>query len=497
MADLRTRLSHPPVRSRPRRDTCHPRLEWRYPGGATAVCTVLALTGAAVATALSGPGSWLPTLGLAAVLTAVAGLPLWWYGRRTNATKPSDTRTPQRGSEGVRSVKETMKQSSTGAASNAYAQSAAEGGTPEPTLWRMRTTVREEPGSLAALCATFARQEIDILALQTHPLGETTVDEFLLRAPGGLGAGELTAATRSAGGSDTWLERADAHDLVDTPTRVLGMAARTALDSSELPLALRELLGRCRIRSLPPASASTTAGTGPDSEASARSLSWEGKFEETLIRLPDPAGGVLVIERPHLAFTPTEFARARALVELDARLGRRLPSRRETLDLPEEHAITVRRVDTRDLPEAKAMHVRCSPRTLAQRYHGPLGDADRYLQHLLSPRFGRTLAVESSSGNIVALGHLLWDGEETEVALLIEDDWQRRGIGAQLLRQLIKLAVEARCGQVYAVTGASNTGMIATMRSLGLPLDYQFEEGTVVISAPLAPLAAAAPDGHR
>ena len=78
MADLRTRLSHPPVRSRPRRDTCHPRLGWRYPGGAAAVCTVLALTGAAVATALSGPGSWLPTLGLAAVLTAVTGLPLWY-----------------------------------------------------------------------------------------------------------------------------------------------------------------------------------------------------------------------------------------------------------------------------------------------------------------------------------------------------------------------------------------------------------------------------------
>ncbi|MEU5227628.1 hypothetical protein AB0G82_00005, partial [Streptomyces anulatus] len=29
--------------------------------------------------------------------------------------------------------------------------------------------------------------------------------------------------------------------------------------------------------------------------------------------------------------------------------------------------------------------------------------------------------------------HLLWDGDETEVALLVEDDWQRRGIGSELL----------------------------------------------------------------
>ncbi|MFE7415517.1 GNAT family N-acetyltransferase, partial [Streptomyces laurentii] len=358
-------------------------------------------------------------------------------------------------------------------------------------LWRLRTTVRDTPGSLAALCTVLARHEVDILALQTHPLAEGTVDEFLLRTPAGLPAQTLTRAVAAAGGTGTWTERADAHDLVDAPTRVLGLATRTALDSAELPLALRQLLGRCTLRSVPP----TTLGGRPAGEPAPV----EGVLAKTTMRLRDPDGGTLIVERPYLPFTPTEFARARALVELDARLGPRVPPHRSVLTLPKGEQITVRRADRRDLTAARALHDRCSTRTLRARYHGPVADAGRYLDHLLSPRFGRTLAVQTASGRIVALGHLLWDGDETEVALLVEDDWQRRGIGAELLRRLVGMAREADCASVYAVTQASNTGMVAAMRALRLPLDYQVEEGTLVVTARLAPhpAAPATPAGAR
>lgn len=347
----------------------------------------------------------------------------------------------------------------------------------ETALWRMRTTVQDTPGSLAALCTTFARHRVDILTLQTHPLADGTVDEFLLRAPASLQAQHLTQEVSAAGGTSTWIERADAHDLVDTPTRVLGLATRTALDAAELPLALRQLLGRCTIHSRPALSL-TGRPTGDTPPV-------EGVLEETVMRLRDPNGGAITVERPYLPFTPTEFARARALVELDARLGSRIPRSEDVLTLPEGNEITVRRVDQSDLAAARAMHDRCSERTLGLRYHGPVGDADRYLNHLLSPRFGRTLAVQTASGRLVALGHLLWDGDETEVALLVEDDWQRRGIGSELLGRLVALAIEAGCGSVYAVTQSSNTGMVAAMRGLGLPLDYQIEEGTLVVTARL------------
>ena len=39
---------------------------------------------------------------------------------------------------------------------------------------------------------------------------------------------------------------------------------------------------------------------------------------------------------------------------------------------------------------------------------------------------------------------------------------------------------------VYAVTQAGNTALIGAMRRLALPLDYQVEDGTLVITAHLA-----------
>ncbi|MFJ1899796.1 GNAT family N-acetyltransferase [Streptomyces sp. NPDC088115] len=409
----------------------------------------------------------------ALALTATAAFHTWWARRHSHAPPP-DT-------DGGAGPEAAAQRPSVAAVHlNPGPESAPASGTEstETALWRMRTTVRDAPGSLAALCIVLAQHRIDILTLQTHPLAKGTVDEFLLRAPAALPASRLTRAISAAGGGSTWIERADAHDLVDAPTRMLGLATRTALDAAELPLALRQLLGRCTIHSLPavPVTGRATGETAPV----------EGVLEETVMRLRDPSGGVITVERPYLPFTPTEFARARALVELDARLGHRVPRSEHVLTLPEGNEITVRRADHADLEAARAMHDRCSEQTLRLRYHGPVRDADRYLDHLLSPRFGRTLAVQTASGRLVALGHLLWDGDETEVALLVEDDWQRRGIGSELLGRLVALAAEAGCESVYAVTQASNTGMVAAMRALSLPLDYQIEEGTLVITARLS-----------
>lgn len=446
-----------------------------------ALFTAVAVADAVANMIAHGPDGPVLLVASAIALIITAAFHTWW-SRHHGHAPPADATSADGASADATSGR------------SASAPSGAEENTDTDTaLWRMRATVRDAPGSLAALCTVLARRRVDILTLQTHPLATGTVDEFLLRAPAALPARQLTSEVSLAGGSDIWIERADAHDLVDAPTRVLGLATRTALDAAELPLALRQLLGRCTIHSLPAVS--------PTGRPTGESAPVEGVLESTTMRMRDPSGGVITVERHHLPFTPTEFARARALVELDARLGPRVPRSRDVLTLPEGR-ITVRRADQSDVDAASAMHERCSEHTLGLRYHGPVGDADRYLDHLLSPRHGRTLKVQTASGRLVALGHLLWDGDETEVALIVEDAWQRRGIGSELLGRLVALAVEAGCASVYAVTQASNTGMVAAMRGLGLPLDYQIEGGTLVVTARLkgtderqAPATEQAPHG--
>lgn len=272
------------------------------------------------------------------------------------------------------------------------------------------------------------------------------------------------------------------------PPRTGRRAAAGPRYARELPSALRLLLGRCTIRAVPAGSPHcrrpATAGTGR-----AASGAHGG---ETVLRLPDPASdGTLVVERPQRPFTAAEFTEAQALLELDARRngGAGDGNGQEPLALPGGEPLSVRPAGPEAHSAARALHQRCSPRTLAQRYHGPVADVDRYLAHLLSPRFGSTLAVEADTSagerRLVALGHLLWDGEESEVALLVEDGWQGRGIGGALLRRLLVLAADAGFQEVYAVAQTSNAAMLAAVRGLGLPVDEQFEDGAVVLGLTL------------
>ncbi|MFF2121794.1 GNAT family N-acetyltransferase [Kitasatospora sp. NPDC058184] len=159
------------------------------------------------------------------------------------------------------------------------------------------------------------------------------------------------------------------------------------------------------------------------------------------------------------------------------------PSR---LSLPDGTGLLLRPAGPADRAAALAMHGRCSPAALRLRYHGPVRDAGRYLDHLLDPRHGRSYAVTAPDGRILALGHLMWDDGEAELAVLVEDGWQRHGLGAALLRRLSATARAAGVRTVYAVTQGGNTGLIAAMRRLDAPLDFRAEDGTLVITATLA-----------
>jgi predicted amino acid-binding ACT domain protein len=168
-------------------------------------------------------------------------------------------------------------------------------------MWQLRTTLRDRPGSLAALSGKLAALNVNILAIQVHPTKNGVADELLVAAPQGVTVREIAAAIDAGGGADIVVAAADTHDLVDPPTRALALAVRAATDSRSLPHALAELLRATTVGEPAPVGASDADGTK--------------------VQIRDHTGTLVTLSRPGLPFTPAELSRAQALIDLCARLG--------------------------------------------------------------------------------------------------------------------------------------------------------------------------------
>ena len=118
-------------------------------------------------------------------------------------------------------------------------------------LWRVRTTLSDRPGSLAALARHCGEQGVNILGLQIFPGVHGVTDELVLRGPAGWGTGEVARLIESAGGSRVTVARCTEHALVDGPIQYLHALRRVAHDPGTLAEMLARLLdaSRCRTTS--------------------------------------------------------------------------------------------------------------------------------------------------------------------------------------------------------------------------------------------------------
>jgi len=169
--------------------------------------------------------------------------------------------------------------------------------------WRIRATVRDVPGSLAGVTAALAAHRYDIVSMQVLAVSDGVVDEFLVRTPDGATAAGIAEVTELGGGRDVRVVPADVHEFVDLPTRVLTIAARAASSRTDSTHLLRAVLGDCDISWQP-------------SKRPCEPTTDDGRS----IRLVAPEGGLVEITRPLLPFTPVEFARAEAVLDLQRRL---------------------------------------------------------------------------------------------------------------------------------------------------------------------------------
>lgn len=315
-------------------------------------------------------------------------------------------------------------------------------------LWRIRATVDDRPGYLSVLTASLALRSVNILAVQVHTTEEGAVDDFLVDAPDSLVEADIMAAVLKGRGRDAFVTRAEAQGLADQPTRALVLAGRLVHEPETLGETLLALLDATDVRWRPGA-ASEQPG-----------------FHGGRMTLADPAGGSYEVLRALPAFTPAEYARAQALVEVAGSVVRQ---RREhvTLLLADGAELVVRQAMKDDLGAARELHESCSAATLGNRYLGGVIPGDARLARLLEPAHGMTLVAATPTGGVVAMANLVAEGELGEVALLVDDDWQRRGLGTALLRRLHAHAERSGFAAVVAHTGAGNVAMLRTLRRLG------------------------------
>lgn len=325
----------------------------------------------------------------------------------------------------------------------------------QQTLWRLRASVTDTPGRLARLAGALAALGADIRTMQVHPVAGGVVDEVLLHVPTRVSRRELIAAVETAGGCEVTAERADVRELDDVPTRTANLAIDLVNGRTDLIRALRALLGQVAVhwQEVPE----------PPLEV--------GSFTGGAMCLADPGGGVLVLKRPGGSFTPAEFARARAIVDLAESCRARV---RPVLDVARTASgaeLTVRLADRADVELVSAFHERCSSAARYRRYFSPgPTPGERGLQRLLTPALGRSLLALAPDGHVVGMGNLIYDGDSGELALLVRDDWQRQGVGTALARKLVEQAEELGIGTLTAHTHVDNTAIARTLRGAGLRL---------------------------
>jgi GNAT superfamily N-acetyltransferase len=133
-----------------------------------------------------------------------------------------------------------------------------------------------------------------------------------------------------------------------------------------------------------------------------------------------------------------------------------------------------------DLPFVLAMTARCSRETLFHRFHG-FTDGGGYIRGLFSGEREDAMFVARSGLACVGLASLDRDGTGVaHVGVLVEDAWQRQGIGSLLLAALADAARARRCRIVHADVLGEDNFIVRMLRRVG-PLRVSIEVGTLSV----------------
>jgi len=138
-----------------------------------------------------------------------------------------------------------------------------------------------------------------------------------------------------------------------------------------------------------------------------------------------------------------------------------------------------------------AFHDSLSPRSVYRRFFSAhprlsVGEVERFT-HV--DYVDRMAFVVTDEDRIVAVGRYerLPETDEAEVAFVVTDAYQHRGIGSRLLVHLAEAARGNGIAQFHAQTLSENRDMLSVFLASGYPVTTTSEAGTVTVRFPIYP----------
>ncbi len=304
-------------------------------------------------------------------------------------------------------------------------------------LWRVRTTVADEPGVLAELARACGDAGVNILGLQMFPGLVGVTDELVVRAPRNWSEDDVAELIASAGCTPDLVVPCSPIVLADQTLRHLKALHAVIDDPSAL---LREVAGLLE------------GSLGRSDTASEP------------IEIPVGVDTLTFYRSTPLALT--EYARISAFAELAASLLQPQPARDRRDDEPlPTGEVVIRHATDGDAEAVVAMLDRCSSDTVFLRFDSLLTG--------LHPRMARGLmaedalvAVSPDGSQIVALATITADPMPV-VGIIVEDRWQRRAIGRRLLLAMAHRAKAHGAEQVLLRTRPENPAIMGLVQAAG------------------------------
>ncbi len=344
--------------------------------------------------------------------------------------------------------------------------------------WRIRVVAPATPAATARVLRVLALIGAEVISLFTHAQDDgTQLIDLICSAPTALERDDLTRSLATAGHRVLAAPGVpeDEHDLI---ARVLDAAAELVVHPERAPRAAAELV-------LADSWTVEPATEGEDAASDVMRLQWT----------PDHH---VVLHRDGAPFAAVERARASALLRLVDAVAS-APAGTGGFGwveyLRDGTQVVIRLARPEDAEGVADMHARSSEATRYQRYFTPHTDwREDQLRRVAGGHRGATLVAVNWRGDIVGLGNVFPDRpDETstaEIAVIVEDAWQGRGLGGRLLKHLVDLARRQGFDEVLALVLASNTGMVRLLERLDLDwtrsTDPDLGASIVRLTAPLS-----------